>query len=440
MHIQHTIANVLKHAVRRLALAVTPSTNGTITQRCAKAFKTEVWENLILECEATGGEQTTKLLRNKGSMVDRTYGLCGLVMALNCMPKFKREHGIFVHLFDLLLSIVSYLMDGACGLCIEPLEKDFTALRTCWIEISIATNDTSLPISVHSFFHLLALIPKFGALTLYSVHHHESHHRVKKSAIEHNTNHVKGETGEDYLAQVMRRESRGTSLRYVQHIETTPPARPSGFSLHTSLKPTLQPSRAAKDFKQKHFVLEEALKDFAKHFPDANLAYNTSRMPVVYRTVDISIASNEGWLAMATKNFKPFSLKDCVLALAPLGDGYAEARKAHLLQMGGCEYDTCLACSSLELQSTLALNFNPRTRDILVAPLGYIEIKGKMWVLGIELFPLSNLADVVISEVKLKPGKQALAAFPVEAIRGECMYNKTPKGCFVLRRFRHTLS
>ena len=177
-----------------------------VTRRFEVVKKTPRWLTFVQHCRNVGGDQTMNLLGVGGSsMMDRAFGLRGLVLALKTSSETPPN---VMKLVLALYSVVTYLFDAGCGFCLELLKAEFENLLNMWLLVSKTAGIGAIPISVHSFFHFPALISKFGAPLLNAIYLEESSHGKKKKALLHNSNRVRGLTGADYLFQIMNRERR----------------------------------------------------------------------------------------------------------------------------------------------------------------------------------------------------------------------------------------
>lgn len=418
--------------------------------RFEAALKKDQYHMFAALCERVGGKQTRYLLDSTHSMMDRMYGARGLVLALH---EYRLTGGadvdnlsLLIAVGDALYSCLTMMTDVAAGFHQSALNSTMQTFATSWLRASQQAGVGKIPPSVHQWAHIPALVSSRGSPFHHAVFLQETGHIAKKRSVVENNNRHAGESGQDFLLQVLRREARQDVLRFALKLDMVKEAErwQEGFQLRAELKPAKIKPEDRLD------VLKDSYDKFKEWFPNANAAWELAQELVgeaaVHPYLKLGVRTRGLWaIAQRTQGCWGRQLDKGqfrVLAIAPpLDDAYRAELAAQ--RQGACADISCLACAPIQYQSTLAANSFPATADRFLAAWGYITEDGNLFAVGIML-EVGGDHNSLVRCAKLPPLLEVIKV-PVERIRGEAVCSRVKIGAgqyvvHILQRLRLVLT
>jgi hypothetical protein len=253
-------------------------------------------------------------------------------------------------------------------------------LAQTWVRLWEIVGIADIPISVHVFFHFPQIIRRYGAPALYAVNLDETNHKNDRLAATNNTTHQVGESGDDYVKEILRRIARRTVFKHFgERYKLNHEARPC-FSTVLKCHPSqfLRSSRAHRDN-----VVRLSLARVRRVFNlenRVNFEISDANMDC-YPAVDVEVQNEHNRTVIHAKRIHCWgnskSASDLrVMAISPiLGEEYFRRRQEFFERLGSCnKKNSCFACSQTEFTSTTAVNMDEFLCDEFIIPLGFIAL------------------------------------------------------------------
>lgn len=205
-----------------------------------------------------------------------------------------------------------------------------------------------------------------------------------KAAVKFNSNRNLGQTGSDFLAQVLVRDARNDICQFWK--QNVMPSKPPCFSL--ILKPLPESFEPRHEVEgederpmtcEKSMTCEESIKILKEmkllSEPNWTLDREVAER-FCYYECSASILDENSEVAVYPEKVQAICAvgsKESVraMACAPATPDYATHRKHVFTKAGACFEASCFACSNLEYSSSILVNNDERTCDTFFIPLGF---------------------------------------------------------------------